>query len=669
MFNIRILTMLVFCLSCKSIYAGEATSLLLPEISVTATKSTKDVFSTGEAVTVITQEEIQKSNVATTPDLLRGKAGVIIQKTNTGGGSPFIRGLTGKQILLLVDGVRLNNSFYRFGPHQYLNTIDPYSIEKIEVVRGPGSVLYGSDALGGVINIITKARGKNEQSIGTDGLVATRFASADMSLSGRAQFEHHSDNYSIIGGFTGKHIDDLEGGGDVGRQTPSAYDEINADFKWIYDFTENKRLTFSQGYTQQYDVPKTSEVTLGSKRKFNYEPQIRSLTYVEYDARKIKSSIFDSVKLNLSYNFQEEGEEIIDVANPLTETQEITSVDTIGIIGSFNKRLNSMNMLAYGFDYYFDKYDTSKQSINRNTGVAVTNNPGVPDNTEYDSFGVYIQDEISISERLHITPSARYSRFTAEGSVANQQLNLTATDITFGFNSVYTIHPSINLIAGVSEGFRAPNIEDFFGRVDFINEIPNTSLEPEESLTYELGVKFNTNKTYAEVFYYHSKYENLINRATVAPGVVQRQNIDSATIKGIETSISYMLNDQWSIQGKLDFTYGENDETGEYVRRVPPMNGSLAVQYRHDERLWFEASSLFADKQDKLSGGDVSDPRIPNGGTPGYVTFNLSSNYSLTNTQKLNVTIENILDKKYKTHGSGVYEPGINVIAKYELLF
>ena len=128
----------------------------LPELVVTATRVERELFNTPQAVTLIDPLEIEQTNAPSTPDLFDFATGVYIQKTNLGGGSPFIRGLTGKQVVILVDGVRLNNSFYRYGPHQYLNTIDPNIIERIEVVRGPASVLYGSDALGGTINIITR---------------------------------------------------------------------------------------------------------------------------------------------------------------------------------------------------------------------------------------------------------------------------------------------------------------------------------------------------------------------------------------------------------------------------------------------------------------------------------------------------------------------------------
>ena len=128
----------------------------LDEVVVTGSRVEESVYESPQAVSTVTREEVLKRNYRTTPEALTYEPGVMVQKTAHGQGSPFIRGLTGKQVLILVDGVRLNNSTFRFGPNQYLATVDPATIERIEVVRGPGSVLYGSDALGGVINIITR---------------------------------------------------------------------------------------------------------------------------------------------------------------------------------------------------------------------------------------------------------------------------------------------------------------------------------------------------------------------------------------------------------------------------------------------------------------------------------------------------------------------------------
>ena len=152
-----------------------------------------------------------------------GTTGVFVQKTNHGGGSPIIRGLVGNHVLVLVDGVRLNNATFRYGPNQYLATVDPYPIERIEVVRGLGSVPYGSDALGGVINIITARPSFNEDGFRLGGRLRPKVASSSMELGIRADVEASGPNVAFLGGFTYSDFGDLRAGSGLGVEAPSGY--------------------------------------------------------------------------------------------------------------------------------------------------------------------------------------------------------------------------------------------------------------------------------------------------------------------------------------------------------------------------------------------------------------------------------------------------------------
>ncbi len=152
----------------------------LEDVVVTASRAERDVVDVPESVSLVSSREIRERNSKTSAEALREEPGVFVQKTNHGGGSAIIRGLSSNQILLLVDGIRLNNSIYRLGNHQYLTTVDNQMIERMEVVRGPTSVLYGSDALGGTINLITRKPRRNdaEKSVDLKPPAATDWSSA-----------------------------------------------------------------------------------------------------------------------------------------------------------------------------------------------------------------------------------------------------------------------------------------------------------------------------------------------------------------------------------------------------------------------------------------------------------------------------------------------------------
>ena len=655
----------------------------IPEVVVTSTRVEREVFNTPQAITIINDKKIEEANVTTTPDLFRNAEGVYIQKTNLGGGSPFIRGLTGKQVLILVDGMRLNNSFYRFGPHQYLNTIDQNSIERVEVVRGPGSVLYGSDAMGGVVNIITKKRTDFIDPFAAEGLASATFDSATSGTSytdtwgGYAthlQGEGNVNDFGWLVGGSAKSYDDLLGGGDIGEQAPSGYRQYDGNLKLNYQLKPGTELQLGFQYLRQLDVPKTSEVTLDKKLQFNYQPQERAFTYIEYHDSNL--DWFDDFKFNVSYNSQAEGEQII--AKLPTETRELTEVGTIGTTLQFTNLLfDDKHRITYGTEYYHDDYETRKSSIDLNTGLIKAIKPGVPDGATYDNFGLFIQDEFDLTDRFNFILGGRYSQFSAEGELdhpteGKRTLALDVNQFTGSLQGLYKITPKLNFIAGISQGFRAPNMEDFFGRVDFTSEIPNTNLKPEESVNYEAGLKYLDSKISADLHYFYADYESLIDRVdtfdALGQPVKQRRNINNATIQGVEGGFSYDFTEHWRLGATLAWTEGRDDKNIP-LRRIPPLNGTVQLRYTHNPKFWVELDSFMAKKQDELSNGDKTDLRIPEGGTPGYVVFSLKSGFKRTKDEQLALTFENIFDQQYKSHGSGIYAPGRSVVVNYSIKF
>ena len=451
----------------------------------------------------------------------------------------------------------------------------------------------------------------------------------------------------------------------MGEQVPSAYDEVDGDLKFNYRLAAGQEIIFAQQYTRQNDVPKTSEVTLGDKLKFSYEPQLRTLTYLEY--RDMRPGLFDGMRFNISYNRQKEGEEIIRRSAPTIETREITDVRTLGAFTQLSNRVNEDHRLTYGLEHYRDTFDTNKLSANLATGIEAAQTPGTPDGATYRSTGIYVQDEIRLSARADLIAGLRHSRFQAEGSVVATPLSFDADNTSGSLNALYRLTPTLNLVGGVAQGFRAPNMEDFFGRVDFISEIPNTNLQPEESLTYEIGLKHYVDGSSAELYYYDSDYQGFIDRVSVSPGVVQRQNIQDANIHGIEGGFQHRFNRNWLVGSTVAWTRGEDSNTGQPLRRIPPLTGTLRLRYDVSARLWGEIATQYADKQDRLAPGDLTDPRIPTGGTPGYTVYHFNLGWKPARGHELLATLENLGDKLYKTHGSGIYAPGRSLNLTYRV--
>ncbi|MBN1596366.1 TonB-dependent receptor, partial [candidate division FCPU426 bacterium] len=533
---------------------------------VTATKSEANIMDIPQFVTVVDSQDIFQAQASFTPDLLSREPGLMIQKTNYGGGVPFLRGMTGKQILLLIDGVRLNNSLYRYGPHQYLNTIDPDQIDRIEVIHGPGSLFYGSDALGGVINIITKKQQDFSKPLSLNARGHVRFGSADRQGVGRLALAGNAGNLGCALGGTYKDFNDLRGGRETGLQVPTAYTEKDYDAKINYQLSDDQEIILAQQTVFQHHVPKTSEVTLGGKYKYNYEPQERSLTYAEFRAQK-PLPLLETLRINLSYGRQQEGEEV--VANPLApnnETRERNGADTLGAFLHLTTAIGQSNMLSYGAEYYRDLISSSKHQYDWATGAVSKIKSAFPDHAAYGLLGCYLQDKIRLLHNLSFLAGVRYSRTTAEGNLPDPdtgdaiRLTLDTENFSGSIGTVFSLSNAISLTADVAQGFRAPNMEDFFGKVDFATEIPNPNLQSEKVLNYELGCKVGFARWHASVCAYVSDYTDLINRGTImveGEQKYQRQNLDRARILGAELAATYYFTQNLSAYANCAYTFGE----------------------------------------------------------------------------------------------------------------
>jgi outer membrane cobalamin receptor len=218
----------------------------MEDVVITATRKSTAAAVLPYAVNVLDQNSIQTQLSRTVPESLSGVPGLFIQKTNHGGGSPFLRGLTGNQSLILVDGIRLNNSIFRFGPNQYLTLVDPYLVEKIEVIKGTGSVQHGSDAMTGVINIQTTSLQLGSKP-SWQSKVLIRLTESGMEFTQRPELKYEGKKFAFVLGATSKKFGDLKGGDTTGFQRPTGYGEFSYDMKMKIDLGAEWQLTAACG--------------------------------------------------------------------------------------------------------------------------------------------------------------------------------------------------------------------------------------------------------------------------------------------------------------------------------------------------------------------------------------------------------------------------------------
>ncbi len=234
---------------------------LLETVIVTAMRTEEDVLEVTEAISVVGAEAVDRKAPDVLAEMLRGLPGTYFQQTTPGQGIPIIRGLKGSEVLHMVDGMRLNNAFFRNAPNQYLALVDAYATGQTEVIRGSAPSLYGADAMGGVVLVLTpepELEGENWQ---TEGNFYGTWNSVDNGLIGRLGLATGRQGNVISGGVTYQDYGDRKTGG--GETLPSAFKVQAADLKWRYNMGERSELMLSAQYLEQPSTPRVDELVPG----------------------------------------------------------------------------------------------------------------------------------------------------------------------------------------------------------------------------------------------------------------------------------------------------------------------------------------------------------------------------------------------------------------------
>ena len=627
----------------------------------------------------------------TLPEALAEVPGVLVQKTSRGQGSPYIRGFTGFRTLLLVDGIRLNHAVMRSGPNQYWGTVDPLSLDHIEIFKGPASVLYGSDAIGGTVNAITRTPIISD-STGYDGRLYHRYSSAERSYTARYEAGGTlSKNAAVLLGFSSRDFGNLEAGGDTGTLPNTSYDQFDGDAKILLYPMEELELVFALQKMEMDDAPRTHSTiysksyrgtTIGSDLRRDFD-QGRRLAYVQARWTPTSSELLDRVTLSLSSHQHDETEKRVR-SNGRLRRQGFED----DVLGSFiqAEKDSDLGLLTMGVEYYRDSIDSffSEYEIDGSLRVQRPRGP-VADDATYDLLGIYAQDVFSLSDRLELTAGGRLNYASADAGVVDpdptdaNDIAAISEDFSAAVGSLratYRVHDGWNLYGGVSEGFRAPNLSDLT-RFDVSRsgelEVPAPGLEPEEYTSLELGTRISRDNFEAYAAMHHNIIDGLIVRSPtgeVIDGlpVVTKENSADGFVRGFELGGSWLIAERMSVFGALAWLDGEADNpaTGnpEPLSRLMPLTGLLGIRWiSEDESWWAEGTLTMVKGQDKLSARDAGDTqRIPPGGTPGFSVISIRGGKELFEDFDLFLGLENISDKDYRIHGSGQNESGLNAI-------
>lgn len=665
----------------------------------------------------------------TTADLLNLADNVFIQKSQQGGGSPMIRGFSANRLLIVVDGVRMNTAIFRSGNLQNVISIGSNMIESAEVILGPGSVMYGSDALGGVMDFHTVTPSFSTSGrLQTEGRVISRVSSANGERSLHGELSYGFDKLAGLTAFSLNSYGDIRMGKTKGRegyenieyirrlngtdviernenpliQRNTSFDQFNFMQKFSLRPSQAFKVDYGFHFSTSTDIPRYDRLIerrngqLSSAEWF-YGPQIWVMH--NFTVQHLASTPFyDSAKLVLGYQFFEESRNDRRFRNETLRNRE-EQVNALSISIDLDKKLNKKNSLFYGFEWVTNDIRSVGNSLNILDSTRTSIASRYPNNSSWNSLAAYLSNKFFISDNLVMTSGVRFSSFNLDSSLdptffdfpyTNLDIQNSALNGSIGL--AWKINPKTQWSVNLSSGFRAPNIDDaakIFDSSPGAVVVPNPNLKAEYAYNIEMAISQKIGEMVKlELASFYSKLTNAMVRRPdtfngqsqiiydgVLSNVESIQNADNAEIYGLESAIVVRFSDPLSFKVAYTITDGETSD-GEPVRHVAPAFGSARLIYNTNV---FKAEffSLFNNElanenlapseQDKVDIYASDSNGLPF--SPGWLTVNVRFSYELSEQFRLQGGIENIADLQYRPYSSGIVAPGRNYQLGVRALF
>ena len=669
----------------------------LNNIIVSANKNIKKENEVSYSVESLSVEEIKSENKNQTPEILNSFNGVTIQKSQLGGGSPIIRGLEANRIVLMCDGVRLNNAIYRSGHLQNSLSVDPHIIDFIEVVFGPSSTFYGSDALGGVISFYTKPPqfSKNNKGFKKNNFYSS-FSTAeenfsihfDNNIGGKNIANLFSITYNKFGntkmgesrnhgysewGLINHYIenDQMIENSNPNIQVGTGYDQLDLLNNIIWKCSPKLILRFNNQFSTSSNIPRYDNLQDYNNNVlkwsiWDYGPQTRFLSSLKLNYYK-SSFFYDQIKISTSYQFIEEDRI---TRKYLEQENQNTYVDVhvTGLNIDFLK-----NKFSYGGEYIFNNVFSTASDDTQ---------PRYPsEKSTMNTFALYGSFEYKINNVFFLNVGSRFSssqvhmNFDLLDSVFINNFTINKIGsvnnaLTGNINLLYSPSDFTKLGLIINTGFRSPNIDDF-GKV-FVKRnsivVPNSELIPENAYNAELNINKSFGKFNIKSSLYNTSLKNMITKQNLGYNIfyngdtlsVQRlENSKKSYIRGFSFYSSYDLNENIIVENSFNIQKGFDVSNNEPLGHIPPYYGNSSIKIFHKKttsRLW----TNFAFKKTLNKSNEASDniDLATDEGWPGWQIINLSFKYDLNKNTKLQLNVENILDVHYITFASGISSPG-----------
>ena len=704
---------------------------LLNQVVVSAQRWSSEKAQYPSKITSIQASQVEMENPQTAADLLNISGEVFIQKSQMGGGSPMIRGFSANRLLLSVDGVRMNTAIFRGGNLQSVISLDPFAISNTEILFGPGSVIYGSDAIGGVMSFFTLQPKLSDTShLIVDGNFDVRFSSANREKTGHLDINlgwkkwalltsvSHSTFDDLVMGIYGPDeylrpfyvrrsngVDSIFNNVNQQRQKPSDYSQNN--FMQKVRFKPNKYwdFTYAFHYSATSDVPRYDRLIrikndLPKYAEWYYGPQKWMMNVLTVDHYK-QAKLYDKFSIKAAYQFFEESR--IDRYYKQEERRHKTeNVAAFSLNADFIKEISQNDQFPYGIELVYNNINSTAFSENINDKTSENIQSRYPE-SNWASYAAYINYNLHLNEQLLVIGGLRYNRY-----VLNATFDTTFTPLPF--TSTYinngalvgslgiNYQPGNNwvLSMNLSTGFRAPNIDDM-GKV-FDSEpgavvVPNPQLEAEYIYNGELGITKGIGEFVSvdgRVFY--SLLENaMVRRDFTLNGadsmmydaemskIQAIQNASYAKIWGFSLGIEARLMKGLQFSSRLNYQKGEEEmEDGSIstTRHAAPMFGVSRLSYSH-KKIMMELYAQYSGEisYESLAISERSKTYLyaadENGNpySPAWYTLNYKVKYQLHSMINISAGIENITNQRYRPYSSGIAAAGSNLILSLDFRF
>ena len=676
----------------------------------------------------ISQKEIEFQKSQNTADLLANTGTVAVQKSQQGGGSPILRGFEANKILLLVDGIRMNNLIYRAGHLQNIITVDENSLEQIDVLLGPASTIFGSDALGGAINMRTKNPLFLSQTDNKvfSGNAMSRYNSANNGFTQHFDLNFAGKRWSSLSSFSYNDYGDLRMGGNsngkngsfgerpqyvetlnnadylVQNKNPliqkfSGYKQYNAMQKILFQQDEYTQHSLNLQYSTSSDVPRYDRLTdpSGSGLKYavwNYGPQKRFLSAYKFSKQK---ALFNSdMNLGVSYQNIEESRISRKFNDDKTKSQ-VEKVNVFAFNADFRKKLGKGDLL-YGTEFFYDNLNSTATSSNRITGIVSPTDTRYPNGINHtfraDVFATYNE---KINETTFYNLGIRTGYSSLKSTIANNSFFQLPYDVIEQSNFTYSgtagiakNFESTKLVFNLASGYRVPNVDDLgklFESVPGTLIVPNRNITPEKSVTADFTIALGQGKRiqFDNTVYYTRLFDAIVTDHFLYNGqssviyegvqseVFAMQNKGNAYVGGFSSTLKMAITKPLEFYGTVTFTKGEiMNRTGNTpLDHISPIYGKAGLKYEN-KIILLDFYTLFNGKKDisdYSTNGEDNQKYAPKGGMPSWQTFNFKTSFMVDKNISLYAGIENILDLQYRVFASGINASGrnISVAAKY----